>query len=74
MSSLGLFSVQPVFGAGSNCVTVEAQGPLQAGELVLSERLALFGEVARAKIWFLKDDWTPESVVLYSAAHRQALG
>jgi hypothetical protein len=54
-----------------DCVTVEALCPVGAGELVLSEPLALHGSVLRAKIWFLKDDYTPQSVELYSAAASQ---
>jgi hypothetical protein len=69
---LGLFSVQRIEmqqGQASSCVTVEAKGPLQAGELVLAEPLQLSGRVVRAKIWYLRDDWTPQSVSLYSAEH-----
>ncbi|PXA99475.1 hypothetical protein DMC47_03075 [Nostoc sp. 3335mG] len=68
---MNVFSVQRVASDDSEtlapCVTVEARSPVQAGEAVLAERLALHGEIVRAKCWFLKEDFTPQSVQLYAA-------
>jgi len=71
-----LFSVQRIIGKEAEplgrCITVEAKCPLGAGEMVLAQPLALHGEVPLARIWYLKDDFTPESVNLYAAARAPA--
>lgn len=72
---MNVFSVQRTEARTGNgfgaCVTVEALCPVGAGELVLSEPLALHGSVLRAKIWYLKADYTPQSVDLYAASESQ---
>ena len=71
---MNVFSVQPAQADADNgfenCVTVEALCPVGAGEMVLSEPLALHGSVVRAKIWFLKEDYTPQSIELYAGQER----
>lgn len=71
-----LFSVQRIVGDQvdtlAGCITVEARCPVGAGELVLSQPLSLHGEVPLARIWYLKDDYTPQSVNLYAASARVA--
>jgi hypothetical protein len=68
---MDVFSVQRVSRDGvvdaSDCVTIQAQCAVRAGEVVLAERLSLHGEVIRAKVWTLKDDFTPHSISLYAA-------
>lgn len=49
------------------CLTVQAQCAVKAGELVLAEPLSLYGRVIRAKVWYVKDDFTPHFVDLYAA-------
>jgi hypothetical protein len=68
---MNVFSVQRIALDGSAdlaaCVTVEAECTVKAGELVLSEPLSLHGQVVKAKVWYLKDDYTPQWVNLYAA-------
>lgn len=69
-SVMNVFGVQRIFMDGtadeSKVITVEAECTVRAGELVLSEPLSLHGQVVKAKVWFLKDDFTPHSVNLYA--------
>lgn len=70
-----LYSVQRITGDAveslASCVTVEAQCPVGAGELVLSQPLALHGDTVLARIWYLKEDYTPQSVNLYAVPTAQ---
>ena len=52
--------------ASEKCLTVQAQCAVRAGEIVLAEPLSLHGEVVRAKVWCLKEDFTPHFVDLYA--------
>ncbi|WIJ24456.1 hypothetical protein [Devosia sp. RR2S18] len=72
MSDSGYYSVQackPAEGAIelSECIQVKASCPVKAGEVALREKLALHGKQLRAKVWFLREDFTPQSVLLYAA-------
>ena len=71
MTSMDVFGVQPISGdrnrLSGDCVTVQARCAVKAGELVLEEPLSLHGAVVRAKVWCLKDDFTPHYVDLYAA-------
>ena len=66
-----VFGVQRISRDGSRtsdeCLTVQAQCAVRAGEIVLAEPLALHGQVVRAKVWCLKDDLTPHFIELYAA-------
>lgn len=73
---MDIFSVQRICADGTPdqgaCVTVEAQCTVRAGEIVLSEPLSLHGQVVKAKVWYLKEDYTPQSVILYAAERASA--
>jgi hypothetical protein len=72
---MDVFSVQHVSTDGtplsSDCVTVQALCAVKAGEVVLSEPLCLHGRVVRARVWCLKNDFTPHAVNLYAAQSMQ---
>jgi hypothetical protein len=67
---MDVFGVQPISKSGNRapeeCLTVQAQCAVRAGEIVLAEPLSLHGQVVRAKVWCLKDDFTPHFVDLYA--------
>lgn len=75
MRHIDVFSVQRVSSDGivalGNCVSVEALCAVKAGEAVLSEPLSLHGQVVRAKVCMLKDDYTPYAVSLYAPQSAQ---
>jgi hypothetical protein len=68
---MDIFGVQRISKDGDNasdeCLTVHAHCAVKAGEIVLAEPLSLHGHVVRAKVWCLKDDFTPHFVDLYAA-------
>ena len=68
--------VTPIEGdqAASN-TSVLAAGPIDAAEQVLRERLVTFGHPTdlRAKIWELRDDFTPQCTPLYRQAQRRSV-
>lgn len=71
MRSTDHFSVQLIDVLGNesmDCQHVEAMSPTHAAEIALGETLSLFGspQLMRARVWRLKEDFTPVSVVLYS--------
>ena len=72
---MDFFSVQRVSGDGMlvspDCTTVQARCAVKAGEVVLSEPLCLHGQIVRARVWTLKDDFTPHAIDLYAAQSAQ---
>lgn len=72
MKTLEHFSVQAVTDASdikTECIHVEAFGPVQAAELALGETLSTHGDPqsVRATVWKLGDDFSPISIRLYRA-------
>jgi hypothetical protein len=70
LNSMEVFGVQRISRNGNQaadeCLTVHAQCAVKAGELVLAEPLSLHGQVVKAEVWCLKDDFTPHFVDLYA--------
>jgi hypothetical protein len=66
------FTVQPLetdtHKTKPACIHVDAQGPLQAAQIALGEKLCLHGSPghARAVVWKLGEDYSPVSVTLYA--------
>jgi hypothetical protein len=73
MNGKALYTVEP-YQANQHrshtgaIVHVDANGPLEAGEQVLGERLAMTGseERLRCRVWRLDEQYRPISVLLYA--------
>ena len=78
MSSNGYFSVQRARPDGSfaeaDCIFTPAASAMAAAEGVLREPLATHGRArqARARVWYLTDDFSPVSVVFYRQSPQTA--
>lgn len=71
LNSMEVFGVQRVSSDGkqasNECLTVQAQCAVKAGELAVGEPLSLHGQVLKAKVWCLRNDFTPHFIDLYAA-------
>ncbi len=62
------YSIQPLLPNGAkdgSLITTDAASPVQAAEKALGQQLKLHGKVARAQVWTLNADYSPNLVTLY---------
>jgi len=63
------YSVQPLRPTGEDdggLISTDASSALKAAEKVLGEAVTLHGNVPRAKVWAMNDDFSTTLITVYS--------